>query len=40
MDALQVLLTLIFVRVILPICLLLTIGEWAKSRGRQAHYRM
>jgi hypothetical protein len=34
MDALQVLLTLFFVRLVLPIGLLLLIGEWVRNHRR------
>jgi hypothetical protein len=37
MDALQVMIGMTVLRVILPVCLLLAMGEWAGNHGRP-HY--
>jgi hypothetical protein len=39
MDALEVLLTLFFVRLVLPVGLLLLIGERVRSQQRRPYYR-
>lgn len=39
MDALEVLLPLFFMRLVIPVGLLLLIGEWMKSRARTTYHR-